>query len=95
MKKAGKEAKKTRGSLHRHGTSDARSKDSNAHSSSEEDEEEEGDESPAGGRKKRKASTSLEADPPKRGKTPLQEESTSATNSSPEWDPRADPLANS
>ena len=94
-KKAEKEAKKTRGGLHRRGASDARSEESNAHSSYEEDEEEEGDEAPTGGRKKRTASTSLEAEPPKRGKTPLQEESTGATDSSPEWDPRAEPLVNS
>ena len=50
-KKTEKEAKKTRGGLRRHGASDTKSEDSNAHSSSEEDEEEEGDESPTGGRK--------------------------------------------
>ena len=71
-KKAGNEAKKTRGGLRRRGASDTRSEDSDAHSSSEEDEEEEGDESPAGGRKKRTASTSLEAQSPKRGKLPFQ-----------------------
>ena len=77
------------------GAPDTKSEDSNAHSSSEEDGEEEEDESPAGGKKKRTASSSLEADSPKRGKTPLQEESTGATDSSPEWDPRAEPLVNS
>ena len=93
-KKAEKEAKKTRGGLRRRGTSDIISEDSNAHSSSEEDGEEE-DESPAWGNKKRMASGSLEADSPKRGKTLLQEESTGATDSSPEWDPRAEPLVKS
>ena len=90
-KKAKKEAEKTRGTLRRHGASDTKSEDSNAHSSSKEDDEEEEDESPAGGRKKRTASTSLEAESPKRGKTPLTEEST-AVDSGPEWDPRAQPL---
>ena len=94
-KEAFKEAKETRSGLRRRGASDTKSEDSNAHSSSEEDEEEEGDESPAGGRKKRTASTSLEAESPKRGKTPLPEESTAAADSSPEWDPRAQPLVNS
>ena len=60
-KKAEKEAKKTRGGLHRRGTMDTKSKDSNAHSSFEEDGEEE-DKSPAGGKNKRMASSSLEAD---------------------------------
>ena len=94
-KKAEKEAKETRGGLCCRGASDSKTKDSNAHSSSEEDEEEEEDESPAGGRKKRTTSTSLEAESPKRGKTPLSEESTAAADSSPEWDPRAQPLVNS
>ena len=82
-KKTEKEAKKTRGGL-RH----------RARRASEEDGEEE-DESLAGGKKKITASSSLEADSPKRGKTPLQEESTGATDSSPEWAPRAKPLVNS
>ena len=94
-KKAEKEAKETRGGLRHCGAPDTKSEDSNAHSSSEEDEEEEGDESPAGGRNKRMASTSLEAESPKMVKTPLREESTAATDSSPEWDPRAQPLVNS
>ena len=59
-KTAGKEAKKTRGGLHRRGTLDTISEGSDAHSASEEDEEEEEDESPAGGRKKRTASVHLE-----------------------------------
>ncbi|MCZ3327640.1 hypothetical protein NYZ68_19135, partial [Acinetobacter baumannii] len=84
-KKAEKEAKNTRGNLHRRGASDTKSEDSNTISSSKEDEEEEDDESPVGGRKKRTASTSLEAKSPKRGKTPLPEESTAAADSSPEW----------
>ena len=82
-KKAEKEAKKTRGGL-RH----------RARPASEEDEEEE-DESPAGGRKKRTASVHLEAESPKRGKTLLPEESTAVADSSPAWDPRAQPLVNS
>ena len=94
-KKAEKEAKKTRGGLRRRGTSDTISEGSNAHSASEEDEEEEEDESRAGGRKKRMASMHLEAESPKRGKTPLPEESTAAADSGSEWDPRAQPLVNS
>ena len=94
-KKAEKEAKKTRGGLRHRGASDTISEDSNARSASEEDDEEEEDESPAGGRKKRTASIHLEAESPKRGKTPLSEESTAAADSSPEWDPRAQPLVNS
>ena len=70
-KKAEKEAKETRGGLRRHGTSDTKSKDSNTPLPSEEEEEEE-DESPMGGGKKRTASSSLEAELPKRGKPPFQ-----------------------
>ena len=94
-KKAKKEAKKTRGGLCRRGTSDTISEGSNARFASKEDDEEEEDESPAGGRKKRTASIYLEAESPKRGKTPLPEESTAAADSGPEWDPRAQPLVNS
>ena len=94
-KKAEKEAKKTRGGLRRRGTSDTISEGSDAHSASEEDEEEEQDESPAGGRKKRMASVHLEDESPKRGKTLLPEESTAVADSSPAWDPRAQPLVNS
>ena len=94
-KTAEKEAKKTRGGLRRRGTSDTISEGSNARSASEEDEEEEEDESSAGGRKKRVASIHLEAESPKRGKAPLLEESTTAADSSPAWDPRAQPLVNS
>ena len=93
-KTAEKEAQKTRGDLRRRGTSDTISEGSNARSASEEDEEEE-DESPAGGRKKRTASIHLEDESPKREKTPLPEESTAAADSSPDWDPRAQPLVNS
>ena len=88
-KKTEKEAKKTTGGLHRRGTSEKISEDSDARSSSGEDEEEEEDPSPARGGKKRMASTSLEAESPKKGKTPLPEESTAAANSSLEWDPKA------
>ena len=88
-------AKKTRGGLRRRGALDTKSEDSNAHSSSEEAEEEEEDESPAKGRKKRTASSSLEADSPKRGRTSIPEASTMATDSSPEWDPRVQPLVTS
>ena len=94
-KEASKKVKKTQSGLRRRGASDTKSEDSSDHPSSEEDEEEEEDESPTGGRNKRMASTSLEAESPKRGKTPLPEEPTAAADSSPEWDPRAQPLVNS
>ena len=94
-KKAEKDAKKTRGGLRRSGTSDTISKSSNARSAFEEDEEEEEDESLAGGGKKRAASIHLEAESLKRGKAPLPEEPTAAADSSPAWDPRAQPLVNS
>ena len=94
-KKAEKEAKKTRGSLHRHGASDTKSEDSNAHPSSEDEEEEEEDESSMGGGKKRTTSSSLEAESPKSGKSSLLEASTTVANSIPEWDPRAQPLVKS
>ena len=90
---ARKEAKKTRGGLRRCGTLGTISEGSDARSASEEDEEEE-DESPVGGRKKRTASVHLEAKSPKRGKTLLPEESTAVADSSPAWDPRAQPLVN-
>ena len=91
-KEAHKEAKETRSGLHHCGASDTKSEDYNTHPSSEEEEEEEEDESPTGGGKKRTASSSLEAELPKRGKTLLPEVSTTAIDSSPEWDPRAQPL---
>ena len=94
-KEANKKAKETRSGLRRRGALATKSEDSCDHPSSEEDEEEEGDESPAGGRKKRTASTSLEDESPKRRKTPLPEESTTAADSSPEWDPKDQPLVNS
>ena len=50
-KTAEKEAKKTRGGLRRHGTSDTIPEGSDARSASEVDEKEEEDESPAGGKK--------------------------------------------
>ena len=94
-KTAEKEAKKTWGSLRRRGTSDTISEDSDARSTSEEDEEEEEDESPTGERKKRTASTHLEAESPKKGKNPFPKESAIATDSSPELDPRVQPLVKS
>ena len=75
-KEAFKEAKETRSSLRRSGASDTKSEDSNAHPSSEDEEEEEEDESPTGEGKKSMASSSLEAELPKRGKTLLPEVST-------------------
>ena len=92
-KEVHKEAKETRSGLRRRGALDTKSEDSHTHLSSVEEEEE--DESPTGGGKKRTTSSSLEAEFPKRGKTLLPEASTTATDSSPEWDPRAQPLENS
>ena len=94
-KEASKKAKETRSGLRRRGASDTKSEDSSNHPSSEDEEEEGEDESPAGGWKKRTASSSLEAESPKRGKGSLPEASTTAAHSSPEWDPRAQPLENS
>ena len=92
-KEANKKAKETRSGLHRRGASDPPSSGENKEE--EEDEEEEEPESPTRGRKKRTASSSLEADSPKRGRTSIPEASTTATDSSPEWDPRAQPLEKS
>ena len=64
-------------------------------SPSKDEEEEEEDESSTRGGKKRMASSSLEAESPKRGKSSLPEASTTTTNSSPQWDPRAQPLGKS
>ena len=94
-KEASKKAKETRSGLRRRGASDTKSEDSSAHPSSKDEEEEEEDESSTGGEKKRTASSSLEAESPKRGKSSLPEASTTAANSSPEWDPRAQPLVKS
>ena len=102
-KEANKKAKETRSGLRRRGASDTKSEDSSDPPSSGENEEEEEDddeeeeepESLTRGRKKRAASSSLEADSPKRGRTSVPEASTTATDSSPEWDPRAQPLVNS
>ena len=67
-KEASKKVKKTRSGLRRRGASDTKSEDSSAHPSSEDEEEEEEDESSMGGGRKRTASSSLEAESPKRGK---------------------------
>jgi len=71
-KEAFKEAKETRGGLRCRGASDTKSEDSNAHPSFEDEEEEEENESPMGGGKKRTASSSLEAESPKRWKIHFQ-----------------------
>ena len=90
-KEASKKVKETRSGLRRRDASDTKSEDSIPHPSSEDEEEEEEDESTIGGGKKRTASSSLEAESPKRGKGSLPEASTTAADSSPEWDPRAQP----
>ena len=95
-KEASKKVKKTRSGLRCCETSDAKSEDSgDAPSSKDEEEEAVEDEPHSVGGKKRTTSPSLEAESPKRGKIPLPEESSAATDSSPEWDPRAQPLVNS
>ena len=94
-KKAEKEAKKSQGGFRRRDTLDTISEGSNVRSASEEDEEEGEDESPAKGREKRAASIQLEAESPKRGKTPPPEEAAAGADSSPACDPRAQPLVNS
>ena len=94
-----KKAKGTRGGLRRKGNSDMTSEEAEAHSSTAEDDEEEEEEeeshSPCRGRKKRTASTRLEAETSKKGKASLPDESTLATDSSLEWEPRVKPLAKS
>ena len=95
-KEASKKVKETRSSLRRRDALDTKSEDSSDHPSSEDEEEvAEEDEPPAGGGKKRTASSSLEAESPKRGKGSLPEASTMAADSSPEWDPRVQPLEKS
>ena len=94
-KEASKKVKETRSGLRRRGASNTKSEDSSAHPSSEDEEEEEEDESSTGEGKKRTTSSSLEAKSPKRGKGSLPEASTTAVDSSPEWDPRAQPLEKS
>ena len=94
-KEVSKKVKKTQSGLRRRDASDTKSEDYHDHPSSEDKEEEEEDESPAGGGKKRTASSSLEAESPKRGRGSHPEASTTATDNSPEWDPRAQPLEKS
>ena len=95
-KEASKKVKKTRGGLRHREASDAKSEDSSDDPSSEDEEEEaEEDEPHSDGGRKRTASTSLEAGSPKRGKNSLPGASPTAADSSPEWDPRAQPLEKS
>ena len=94
-KEASKRVKKTWSGLRRRDASNGKSEDSSNHPSSEDKEEEEEDEYPTGGGKKGTASTSLEAESPKRGKGSLPKASTTATDSIPEWNPRVQPLKNS
>ena len=82
-KEASKKVKKTRSGLHRRDASDTKSEDSSDHPFSEDEEEEEEDEPSTGGGEKRTASSSLEAESPKRGKGSLPEASTTAADSSP------------
>ena len=92
-KEASKKVKKTRSGLRRREASDAKSGDSSDAPSSEEEAEE--DEPHSGGGRKCDASPFLEAESPKRGKGSLPETSTTAADSSPERDPRAQPLGKS
>ena len=91
-KEASKKVKKTQSGLRRCDASNSKSEDSSDHPSSKDEEEEEEDESPTRGGKKRMASSSLEAESLKRGKGSLPEASTTAADSSLEWDPRVQPL---
>ena len=93
-KKAKKEAKETRGSLHRKGTSDVTSEDEETRSSfPKDDEEEEEEEIPPRdeGREKRAASTNLEVGTPKKRKGSLADNSVWDVDSSPERRSRAKP----
>ena len=95
-KEASKRVKKTWGGLRRCEASDAKSEDSSdAPSSEDEEEEAEEDEPHSEGGKKRASSPSLEAESQKRGRGSHPEASTTANDSSPEWDPRAQPLEKS
>ena len=94
-----KKAKETRSGLCRKGTSDVTSEDAETHSSpdteDDKEEEEESNSPPEGGRKKRTASTNLEAEASKRGKSSLVDNSMWDVDSSPERRPRDKPLAES
>ena len=95
-KEASKKVKKTRSGLRCREASDAKSRDSSdAPSSKDEEEEAVVDEPHSRGGRKRAASSSLEAESPKRGKGSLPETSTTAADNSPEWDPEAKPLGKS
>ena len=95
-KEASKKIKKTRSGLRRREASDAKSEDSSdAPSSEDEEEEAEEDEPHSVGGRKHAASPSLEAESPKMGKGSLPDTSTTAADSIPEWDPRAQPLGKS
>ena len=95
-KEASKKVKKTRSGLRRREASNAKSGDSSDAPSSEGKEEEvEEDEPHSEGGRKHAAFLSLEAESPKRGKGSLPEASTMAADSSPEWDPRVQPLEKS
>ena len=95
-KEASKKVKKTRSGLRRREASDANSEgSSDAPSSADEEEEAKEDEPRSEGGKKHASSPSLEAKSPERGRGSHPEASTPATDSSPEWDPRAQPLEKS
>ena len=97
-KKAKKKTKRGRSSLRRKGALDVTSEDNETHSSAAEDDDEEEEESnspPEGGRKMRAASTSLEAEASKRGKSSFVDNSVWDIESSPEPRPRNKPLAES
>ena len=95
-KEAPKQVKKTRSGLRCHEPPNTRSEGSSDAPSSENKEEEvEEDEPRSASGKKRATSPSLEAESPKRRRGSPPEASTTATNSSPEWNPRAQPLVKS
>ena len=94
-KKAKKKDKEVRSVLHREGTSDITSEDTEAHSSNEDKEEEEDAPPSGGGDKKRKAAPTGEAEGSKKGRTLLPDCSTTAADSEDEWLLKAKPLAKS
>ena len=93
-KKAKKKGQEARSGLRRKGTSDATSEDAETHSSPAEndEEEEESNSPPEGGRRKGRP---LEAEAPNKGKVSLAGNSALDTDSSSDWRPRENPLAES
>ena len=92
-KKVKTTAKGTRSGLRRRSTLVISSDDEIDPSVTDDDDEEGGDSPPTGGREKREASTSLEAEAPKRGRGSLADNSVWDVDSSPERPRRTKPRA--